>query len=180
MLSGGSVTFGGSVCFGGTVGDSVSAGFAVSGLPLSARAVLLFFSFSAVDSAVLSVPAGRLLSAVGSEALSVSVAVILLSVLTAPLSVLSFALSAAHHARLSVISPARRAASIFSILIDITSIYRIPIIREKSSTFYKLRKQVTLTARKQVLRLRQVLRIQFAVRPAPVPFSAHRHQEHIR
>ena len=117
---------------------------------------------------------------VGSAALSVTVAVILLSVLTAPLSVLSFVLSAAHPARLSVISPARRTASIFPVLNDITSIYRIPIIREKSSTFYKLRKQVTLTARKQVLRLHRVLRIQFAIQPALVPFSAHRHQEHIR
>ena len=127
---------------------------------------------------LFSLSAGRLLSAVGSEVLSVTV--ILLSVLTAPLSVWSFALSAAHPARLSVISPARRTASIFSVIIDITSIYRIPIIREKSSIFYKLRKQVTLTAQKQVLHLRQVLRIQSAVQPALVPFSAHRHQEHIR
>ena len=97
------MTFGGSVCFGGTVGDSVSAGFAVSALlPLSAGVVVLSFSFSVVESVVLSVPAGRLLSAVGSATLSVTVAVILLSVLTAPLSVLSFVLSAAHPARLSI------------------------------------------------------------------------------
>ena len=90
------------------------------------------------------------------------------------------ALSAPHPVRLSIISPARRAASIFPVLMDITSVYRILIIREKSSIFYKLRKQVTLTAQKQVLHLRQVLRIQSAVQPALVPFSAHRHQEHIR
>lgn len=175
MLSGGSVTFGGSV------GDSVSAGLAVSAFPpLSAGAVLSAFSFSAVDLVVLSVHACRLLSAVGSEVLSVTVAVILLSVLIAPLSLPSFILSAPHPVRLSIISPARRAASIFSVLMDITSIYRILIIREKSSTFYKLRKQVTLTAQKQVLHLRRVPRTQSAVQPALVPFSAHRHQEHIR
>ena len=179
MLSGGSVTFGGSVCFGGAVGDSASAGFAVSFLPLSAGAVLPALSFSAVDLVVLSVPAGRLLSAVGSAVLSVTVAVIPLFVVAGSLLVFS-ALSAPHPVRLSIISPARRAASIFSVLMDITSIYRILIIREKSSIFYKLRKQVTLTAQKQVLHLRQVLRIQSAVQPALVPFSAHRHQEHIR
>ena len=91
------VCLGGSVCLGGAVGGSVSAGLAVSGLPLSAGAVLLFFSFSAVDSSDFdSLSAGRLLSAVGSEVLSVTVAVMPLSVLTAPLSVLSFALSAPH------------------------------------------------------------------------------------
>mgnify|MGYP007097660661 CR=1 FL=1 len=61
---------------------------------------------------MLSVPAGRLLSAVGSAVLSVTVAVIPLSVVAGSLLVFS-ALSAPHPVRLSIISPARRAASIF-------------------------------------------------------------------
>ena len=109
LVSGGSVTFGGSVCFGVSVtlgvwvcfGDSVSAGLAVSGLPLSAGAVLLSFSFSVVNPVVLSVPAGRLLSAVGSAVLSVTVAVMPLSVLAGSLPVFSV-LSVPHPARQSV------------------------------------------------------------------------------
>ena len=133
-----SVTLGVSVCF----GSSVSAGFAVSDLPLSAGAVLLSCSFSVVYSVVLSVPAGRLLSAVGSAVLSVTVAVMPLSVLAGSLPVFSV-LSAPHPARLSVISPARRAASIFRFVIMITSTYRIPKKFGKSSEICTFQKKVT-------------------------------------